>query len=325
MRNERNRESRTARVAFALILAAVGLGLAACSKSAPTENAKRYHMAGKVLSIDLDHNTMSVDMQAIPGYMDAMTMSFNVPDAHNLATVQVGDEIAADIVVKEDSTYVENIIVTKRPAPGSQTPPSSQHEPQPGERVPDFAMIDQDGKRIHLSSYRGVVLLVTFIYTRCPFPDYCPLVSKNFAKVYAATREDPELRGRVRLLSVSFDPKHDTPAVLKQYGKSFRLTTGGDPFDRWEFAAVPARELPKVADFFGFFFNESGGQITHSMSTIVISPNGTVYKWYSDNAWGPDDLFDDVSAVLHRGETDGAATEQARADSAKGVVTTRAN
>jgi protein SCO1/2 len=198
--------------------------------------------------------------------------------------------------------YIENIMVTKKGSSisngtvdGSAT--AATHEPQPGERVPDFAFVDQDGKRIHLSSFRGDALLVTFIYTRCPYPEYCPLVSKNFAHVYAASRASAS-GTKVRLLSVSFDPQHDTPEVLKKYAETMRQTAGGPVFDRWEFAAAPPSELKDVANFFGLYFSETGGQIVHSMSTTVIAPDGTVSKWYRDNAWAPADILADATATL---------------------------
>ncbi len=165
--------------------------------------------------------------------------------------------------------------------------------------MPDFAFVNQDGKRIHLSSFRGDALLVTFIYTRCPYPEYCPLASKNFAQVYAATRAGTPAGSKVRLLSVSFDPQRDTPAVLKRYAETFRQTAGGPVFDRWEFVAAPPNELKDVADFFGLYFSGTGDQIVHSMSTTVIAPDGTVSKWYRDNAWAPSDLVADANVALH--------------------------
>src|SRR5208282_5452465 len=145
---------------------------------AAQEQAKRYHLAGKVVSIDQQQATVNVEGQEIPGFMAAMTMPYPVRDAKALSFLSPGDEITADVVVAGDGYYLENIVITKKGAPGDAKPTGTSHQPQPGEKVPDFALINQDGKRIHLSSFRGGVLLVTFIYTRCPFPDFCPLVSK---------------------------------------------------------------------------------------------------------------------------------------------------
>jgi len=292
-------------IALIVLLVALGSGLASCKQSeqapAAQQQAKRYHLVGKVVSIDQQQATLNVDGQEIPGFMAAMTMPYPVRDAKSLSSLNAGDEITADVVVSSDGAYLENIVVTKKAAPGTGKPSGATHEPSPGEAVPDFALIDQDGKRIHLSSYRGDVLLVTFIYTRCPFPDFCPLVSRNFAQIYAQLRKDPALASKkIRLLSVSFDPKYDTPTVLKKYARTFDSTTGGAPFDRWDFAAVPAKQLPAVADFFGLYYNIAGDQITHSLSTTVINPDGTVYKWYENNDWKPADLIQDAEESLQQ-------------------------
>lgn len=301
MRLERrsNSNHRQTRTALLILIAAFALIPAACKK-APAPQAKRYHLVGTIISIDTAHGAANIDGQEVPGFMAAMAMPYPVHDSKVLAALSPGDQITADIVVTDTETYLENIVVTKKgTAPANTTGPT--HLPQPGEKVPDFGLINQDGRRIRLRSYQGDVLLVTFIYTRCPFPTFCPLVSRNFAQIYAQLRKDPAIGSKkIRLLSVSFDPKHDTPAALKRYAESFKSTTGSDPFDRWEFATVSAKELPNVANFFGLHYSVSGDQIVHSLSTSVISPDGTIYKWYDDNAWKPTDLLQDARQSLEQ-------------------------
>ncbi|MBZ5502774.1 MAG: SCO family protein [Acidobacteriia bacterium] len=298
----KHRQSRTWRRAvgvFALVVAVMALGAAGCKKQEQEqEQVRRYHLKGKIVSIDMQQGLATINHENIPGFMDAMTMPYPVRDAHLLQGLGPGDEITADVVVSSDGAYIENIVVTKKGSGAPGKPTTQFHQPQPGEKVPDFALIDQDGKRIHLASYRGDALLVTFIYTRCPFPDFCPLVSKNFASIYAATRGHRPPDSKIRLLSVSFDPAHDTPGVLRRYAETFREATGGNPFDRWQFAVVPAKDLPKVAEFFGLTYSAAGDQIEHSLSTTVIAPNGTVYKWYYGNEWKPADLIEDAKQSL---------------------------
>ena len=287
-------------------VAVLSASLVGCGKSAPApagkEETKRYHLVGRVVSIDTQQATLNVDGEEIPGFMGAMTMPYPVHDTKALTSLGPGDEIAADVVVGKDGAYLENIVVTKKAPPGAAKPSgASSHSPQQGEQVPDFAVIDQDGKQIHLSAFRGDVLLVTFIYTRCPFPDFCPLVSRNFAQVYAQLRNHPSIdSGKIRLLTLSFDSSHDTPAVMRNYAHTFDETTGGHPFDRWGFATVPRKQLPAVADFFGLYYNFAGDQITHSLSTTVINPDGTVYKWYEDSNWKPADLIEDAEQSLEQ-------------------------
>lgn len=297
------RKQSLAPMILGLCIAALALGVSGCKKAAepPAQpQAKRYHLVGKVISINQQQASIMVDGQEIVGFMSAMAMPYSVRDTKLLAPLAPGDEITADVVVDDSGAYLENIVVTKKAS--GKGPTGTTYPPKPGDKVPDFALTNQDGKRIHLSSYQGDVLLVTFIYTRCPFPDYCPLVSRNFSKIYASLRKDKSLGPRIRLLSVSFDPEHDTPVALRKYAGTFRATTGGDPFDRWQFAVVPRKDLVHVANFFGLYYSSDGGQIAHSLSTTVISPDGTVYKWYSDNDWKPDDLIADATQALQPGK-----------------------
>lgn len=309
-------------IASMLLLAAFAFGLAACGKSdtAPTpavSEGKHYQMKGKVLSVAKAEGSANIDAENIPGFMDAMAMSYPIPDEKTLSGLNPGDDITADVVVTPDGKYhLENIVVTKK-ADGASKGPSSQdlHQPQPGEKVPDFALVNQDGKTIHLTAFKGGVTLVTFIYTQCPYPDYCPLVSKNFAQIYAATRANP----KVHLVSVSFDPAHDTPKVLRQYGATFKATTGGIPFDRWQFATAKPQELAKMTNFFGVFYDPSGKEIVHSLSTAVINPDGTIYKWYEGSDWKPADLVGDADKALAKASETSPAT-QARIYTTKSSV-----
>jgi protein SCO1 len=292
---------------FLLCAAAISCGAVSC-RTSERETAKRFHLAGKVILINPQEGYVVVDHEAIPGFMDAMKMPYAVRDLNDLARLSPGDEIRADVVVTSGSAKLDHIVITQK-APSAAPPAAAQfHMPTPGERVPDFAFVNEYGKRIHLSAFRGDVLIVTFIYTRCPFADYCPRVSNNFADIYARLRKDPALSAKVRLLSVTFDPEHDTPRVLRDYAASFQQTTGAaKPFDRWEFAAAPQKDLETVTKFFGLYYTTKDNQLIHSMSTTVISPDGTVYKWYDHNDWQPAELVGDASTILARDHRANAA------------------
>jgi protein SCO1 len=277
--------------------------------SAPPE--RRYHLHGKVVSVDLQQGFAQIDSDAIPGFMDAMTMPYQIPDASVLATLKPGDEITADLVVTEKGDHLEHIAILKH---GSPPPPSSSfHMPEPGDAVPDFVVLDQFGKPLSLRSFRGKVLFVTFIYTRCPYADFCPKVSSNFAEMYRAIVKQPALASRVRLLSVSFDPKRDTPSVLRAYAASFRNVSGTEkPFAVWDFATARPKELPAMAKFFGLYYSPQQGQIIHSMSTSLISPDGKVVEWFHDNDWQPATLLADAAKAI-------SAPQHARATSSSGA------
>jgi protein SCO1 len=160
--------------------------------------------------------------------------------------------------------------------------------------VPNFTLVNQDGKRIRLEQYHGKALLLTFIYTRCPLPDYCPLMTHNFAEIEKALMESPELYTKTHLLSISFDSQYDTPPVLRNYARAFVTDRGPHTFDHWEFATVPAAEKSTVTKFFDVFVSEEQGQITHSLGTAIISPEGRFYKGYNGNDWKPADAAADL-------------------------------
>jgi len=190
--------------------------------------------------------------------------------------------------------WLENVKVIAHIDPAHASASTSLHMPAPGEEVPDFSFTNQSGKHISLKQYRGNVLFVTFIYTRCPFPDFCPRMSSNFAEIYKQLGTNPSLAG-AHLLSISFDPEHDTPKVLRDYGYSVAHTLEPALFSRWEFAAPNAKDLPSIADFFALTIKPDGGMITHNLSTAVIGPDGKIVNWYHGSDWQPSDLIKDAT------------------------------
>ncbi len=291
---------------FALIAAA--LPLSACHRS-HTSTTKRYPFTGRVVSIDTQSHQAFIYGDDIPGFMDAMAMSYRIKPEATLNHLLPGDSIFAEVVVvqtdpkNEDAVpdyWLENVRVTAH----VDAPPAANalHMPAPGEDVPDFSFTNQSGKRISLKQYRGQTLLVTFIYTRCPFPDFCPRMTSNFAEIYKQLATNPALAG-AHLMSLSFDPGHDTPKVLRDYGFSAAHTHDPALFARWEFAAPAAADLPKIADFFALTVKPEGGLITHNLSTAVIGPDGKIVRWYHGGDWQVSDLIKDAAeASTPKGE-----------------------
>ncbi|MFZ0770348.1 MAG: SCO family protein [Candidatus Sulfotelmatobacter sp.] len=274
------------------------------AQPAPTASesgaAKRYALKGKVISVDKNAGSANIDNEPIAGFMDAMIMPYTIKPASALDQLQPGDSITADVVVQTDNTYwLENVKVTGHSPTPAAKPTATVHIPAPGDEVPDFKLINQNGKSISLHQYRGQTLLLTLIYTRCPFPDFCPRVSHEFAAIGRQVRADPARYGKTHLLSISFDPAHDTPKVLRAYGFSCAGSRSKDPalFTHWEFAAIPQSELPEFAGYFALTYKEEAGLITHSLSTAVISPNGKIFKWYHGADWQASDLLQDIAAA----------------------------
>ncbi len=260
-------------------------------------NVKQYKVRGVVVSADASKGSVTLDGEAIPGFMDAMTMPYTLKDPTIISELHPGDTITAILLVSKSNSLLDQIDVIAQ-AKADYVPPVLYQPLNPGEAVPDFKLRNQSGKLIHLGQFRGKVLLVTFIYTRCPLADYCPRMSRNFAELDKALAADPALYAKTHLLSVSFDPDYDTPAVLRSYGGSYTGNYTQEKFAHWDFAAPPKAELPDVLKFFVLGATpEKDRTITHSLSTIVISPEGKIYKWYPTNDWNPGQLLADVKQL----------------------------
>jgi protein SCO1/2 len=280
-----------------VIVVVICAGLAEGCQSAPE---KHYSIQGEVISADPAKKLLTVKHGDIPGLMPAMTMSYQVADPKQIEALQPGDKISADLVVSESKGRLEKIVLISK-GDVKPTPGTTQRIPEKGDAVPDFALVNQNGKIIHFGDYRGKVLLVTFIYTRCPLPDFCPRMNENFRAVQKLLQDTPGATERAEFLSISFDPEHDTAAVLKHYASLYKKSEPGEkPFD-WQFAAPSVKDLSELAQFFGLVYRPEQAQIVHSLSTTVIGPDGKVEKWYSDNEWTPADAAQAMAEAIHRG------------------------
>ncbi|HZI17165.1 MAG TPA: SCO family protein [Pyrinomonadaceae bacterium] len=282
-------------VAAALLFSSCARGSAGPDTGSDAENLPRYDLKGTVVSVERAKGTVTIDHEEIPGYMPAMRMPFPVKDADVLASFEPGDVVWATMVVGDRGYWLENISVMKG---GAAPPPAgSGAEPAPGSRPPAVSLVNQDGKPLKLQDAKGAARVVTFIYTRCPLPDYCILMSEHFAALNRSLAADPELRDRVRLLSVTLDPAFDTPEVLREYGA--RYAGGGpDAFARWDFATGQPGEIRRLAEYLGLSYKEDGGQILHTLSTAVFAPDGTLRKLYRGNEWKPAQIHEELRAAL---------------------------
>jgi protein SCO1/2 len=276
----------------------LGSGCRSGSGGAAKLEQKTYRLRGKIVSVDAAGGHVTVDAGAIPGLMEAMTMSYKLVDPTIVSELHVGDIITADVIVDEDAAgplnpRLDKIVVVGQAKPDVK-PAVLYHVPAPGEAVPDFKLLNQSGKEIHLEQYRGKVLLLTFIYTRCPLPDFCPLMSSNFAEIDKDLNADKAIYKRTHLLSVSFDPQYDTPKVLRNYGSAHTGKFTDEDFSHWDFAAPSVAELPKVEQWFDVGVTGSSADastIQHSLSTVLIGRDGKVLEWYPTNDWKPAEVL----------------------------------
>ncbi|MDR3765410.1 MAG: SCO family protein [Acidobacteriota bacterium] len=267
------------------------------SKKKDDQNAQRYPIEGVVMAVGLKEHTVTLKHHEVVGYMKAMTMPFTVKDEWVFKVVKPGDYIHATLVVGTDDDWLENVNITEGQAAADQSSTSAVHRPSAGDQVPDFAFTDQNGHALLLSQFRGQPLLLTFIYTRCPLPDFCIRMSNNFAQVAAQLKNtNPAAFAKLRLVSISIDPEHDTPATLLKYGQHY--AAAADPkLQHWRFATGKPEEIKRAADFFGLSYTPQDGQIVHTLSTTLIDADGKVSEFYSGNQWIPGEVANKLASL----------------------------
>ena len=289
--------------ALLLVVASLSI-LSGCKRAVPPDttavtvaNGKQYPVKGKVVSTDSAHGEINLDAEAIPGFMSAMTMPYKLRTPNILSELHRGDHITATLYVTDSDSLLDQIVITAQGQPDYK-PPMFYHQLNPGDTVPNFSFLNQSGKQIAIDDFKGKALLVTFIYTRCPLPDFCPRMSQNFAKIDKALAADPALYAKTHLLSISFDPEYDTPAVLRSYGGAYTGNYTQEKFAHWDFAAPSKTEQESVDKFFDIGVTpEKDKTITHSLSTVLIGPDGKVVRWYPTNDWTPDQVLGDMRQV----------------------------
>ena len=282
--------SRRADSAAPAVVVVSFLLIAGCSKAAPepaatqSSTAKRYAISGQVLVVNAPQQTLSIKHGDIVGYMPAMTMTFQVARADLMKGREPGELIAGTLEVDDTSGRLVEITRTgMAPVPDRASPSMANEVLDVGAMAPDAALIDQNDRRRSFAEWRGTPTLVTFIYTRCPLPNFCPLMSSNFAAIQRRAAADPALKGRIRLVSVSFDPEHDTPSVLNAYA----ATLGADPAV-WTFLTADKVTIDRFAAKFGVGVVREGGapgEFTHNLRTTLIGADGRILKIYGGSEW----------------------------------------
>ena len=273
-----------------VVLLVLGGTLSGCRR-----NEKRYDLKGKVVMVEKEKRLVTISHENVNGLMPAMTMPFTVPNQADLDYLAPDDQVTATLVVDGSQSWLENLFVTRMSVDSSGAAPLPK-EAQPGDEVPNFTLVNQDGKQIRLHNYRGKALLVTFIYTRCPLPEYCTLMSNNFAQIDRQLQQNPDIYARTHLLSISIDPKYDTPQVLRSYGAAHTERYENETFAHWEFAS--GDQVKEMAQFFGLRYFAEQDQIIHGLKTVIIKPDGKVAKVYTGNEWKPEDAVNELKQVL---------------------------
>ena len=287
-------------VALVLILASA-VAWSGCGRSDKNEAGRRqYEARGIVRGFAPDHSTIHIEHEAIPGFMPAMTMPFIARDQKEIAGLQPGDAVSFQLNVTERDSWIDRVrkidvrqvhlAITPR-ALSSSTDAATQKRLHEGDAMSVFQLRDQDGKPVTLETFHGHPFVVTFIFTRCPIPNFCPRMSQNFAELQKAIAASSDALATTRLLSISFDPTFDTPEVLKQYAQH----AGGDSAI-WTFATGDAAEVQSLTKAFSVLVQPESGTISHSLATALIDRDGKIVKIWRGNGWTPAEVIAAVKA-----------------------------
>lgn len=276
-------------LALTLLLAAV-----ACQAGAPA--GREFDLRGQVLDVDRPRATALIRHEDIPGFMPAMTMPFRVKDARMLDNCQRGDLVLARLVVTDTDAWLSRLERVGHGDVLGPVPEAPEPLLAPGAEVPDIELVAADGRPFAFSSLRGKAVALTFIYTRCPLPQFCPLMDRQFEEVRRRVQADPRLQQGAVLLSISFDPEYDTPAVLTAHAR----LVGADG-TAWRFATAPRATLDPFARQFGLVVMRDGSAaFTHNLRTAVVDRQGRLVRVFGGNDWTPAELVDALGRLAER-------------------------
>ncbi len=255
-----------------------------------------FRVKGIVVGVKPAEKTVEIKHEEIPGYMPAMTMPFEVKDTNELVGFGPGDSVTFRMTVTQTEGWIDQI--QKVGVNSSNQPPANGQfrlakDVAPldvGDALPDYHFTNQFNQLISTSQFKGQALAINFLFTRCPFPTFCPLTANNFAETEHKLLSMPKGPTNWHLLTISFDPEFDTPAILKAYGERYKYDPG-----HWSLATGALIDITAIAEQFGqtFWHDETGG-ISHNLRTVIVDASGRVQKIITGNKWNSDELVDEI-------------------------------
>lgn len=265
---------------------------------------KAFATCGVVRAVPDGGRTLVVRHEEIPGYMPKMTMELNVRNTNELRGLKRHDKITFRLIATDDTHWIENIKRVGRVAPDDAPAALIQEhaalaELGPGDMLPDYELLSEDGRKIRFSEFRGQAVAFTFIFTRCPLPDYCPRMGNNFATARQLMIHTPNAPTNWQFLAISFDPAFDTPARLKSYGNLYRE----DNSDRWLFAVASSEVLDDLASRVDLLISrDSDSSISHNLRTVVLDREGRIHRQFDGNQWSPAALAESLLEAARKAD-----------------------
>ncbi|HEY5992275.1 MAG TPA: SCO family protein [Candidatus Udaeobacter sp.] len=277
----------------------VALAVLGCGRSISSDKGDaHYDTRGVVRGFSPDRSAIEIQHENIPGFMPSMTMPFSAHDLNEIADLKTGDAISFRMTVTQKDFWIDNVkriarenvdVAERKPAPAVSL--ESGARLKEGDGMPLFSLTNQNGERISMDTFRGQPFVLTFVFTRCPVPNFCPRMSNNFEELQTAIKTGTGTLANARLLSITLDPEFDTPQVLNAYAASHQA----DP-KVWTFATGHEREIDALTRAFSVYRQTEGGTISHGLATALINRDGKIDKIWRGNGWTPAEVTEAIQA-----------------------------
>jgi len=282
-----------------LLAGCVALALLSCGRSTNSdERADHYDTRGVVRGFSPDRSTIEIQHENIPDFMPSMTMPFVTRDPKQIADLRTGDAISFRMAVTKKDFWIENVKHIRREdvnvaEPKRTSPVSADRDARltEGDKMPPFTLTNQNGERISLDTFHGNSLVLTFVFTRCPVPNFCPRMSNNFGELQETIKSSTGTLANARLLSVTLDPAYDTPKILNDYAAFHHADS-----KIWSFATGDEKEIDSLTRAFSVYRQNEGGTISHGLATALINKEGRIDKIWRGNAWTPAEIIKEIQA-----------------------------
>jgi protein SCO1 len=282
-----------------LLAGCVALALLSCGRSTNSdERADHYDTRGVVRGFSPDRSTIEIQHENIPDFMPSMTMPFVTRDPKQIADLRTGDAISFRMAVTKKDFWIENVKKIRREdvnvaEPKRTSPVSADRDARltEGDKMPPFTLTNQNGERISLDTFHGNSLVLTFVFTRCPVPNFCPRMSNNFGELQETIKSSTGTLANARLLSVTLDPAYDTPKILNDYAAFHHADS-----KIWSFATGDEKEIDSLTRAFSVYRQNEGGTISHGLATALINKEGRIDKIWRGNAWTPAEIIKEIQA-----------------------------
>jgi len=282
-----------------LVVGCVALALLSCGRSTNSdEGADHYDTRGVVRGFSPDRSAIEIQHENIPGFMPSMTMPFVAREPKEVADLKTGEAISFRMTVTQKDFWIDNVKKIRREEvnvaePKQTSSVSTEHDARlkEGDQMPSFSLMNQNGERISLDTFRGEPFVLTFVFTRCPVPNFCPRMSNNFEELQTSIKAGSESVAKMRLLSVTLDPTYDTPKILSDYAAFHHADS-----KIWTFATGDEKNIDSLTSAFSVYRKTEGGTISHGLATALINRDGRIERIWRGNAWRPAEVTQAVQA-----------------------------